>query len=271
MGQPAEPTGAATEAPAESFSVADAFKEAQQAVEPTGTDTPTSSTPDSKAETPSPATTTEQEPSGEEPKSNRQAGREAYERGLREGREAAQRELEQQRSQREAEDTSARQRQEFDELLREASLPADGTYETDQRRSEAQRKLGALYASNTVTRTAYDRGRADHQQQFWGGFEGRLGTELGLDDAGVRSLMHEAPTALDFAKRLVDHGKATERSVWEPEIARRDAEIESLKGKLAGRTPSPEAGSGLRTNGAARDVKTLEDAYAVAKAMHAGT
>jgi hypothetical protein len=263
------PAGEA-EAPA-SFSLESAFKEAQQAVEPTVADAPKEEAPDSASDsTPSTDTEPAATPSGEEPKSNRQAGKEAYERGLREGEEKARQALEAERQRIQSEQSATSQRQQFEQLLTEANLPPDGSFETDQRRTAAQQKLGALYASNTVTRTAYERGQADYEKSFWNGFGDRLGQEIGLDDTGVKALMSEARSGIDFAKRLVDHGKTQEKAVWEPEIAKRDAKIEELQGKLASRTPSPEAGGGLRTNGTPSFDGSIKSAYELAKAQVAG-
>lgn len=268
-----EPNTAGTSdgAPAAEFTLEAAFKEASaQATETVAAPSEAAQDSTDKA-TPESVTDTAEISSGEEPaKSNRQAGREAYERGLREGREAAAKEAAEAAARREAEQTATTQREQFNSLLLEANLPDDGTFETQQRRNAAQQKLGALYASNTVTQSAYQRGMAEQEQRFWGGFEGKL-ADLGLDQAGVTALMR-APSAMDFARSLVDHGKAQEKAVWEPEIAKRDATIEQLKGQLASRSPSPEPAGGLRTNGFPnREVKTIEDAYAIAQAMHAGS
>lgn len=262
--------GSTVEAPAAEFTLESAYREASAAIDPPKADAPKAVAQDSTAEPTSTEPEPVAQPSGEEPKSNRQAGKEAYERGLREGREAAAKEAREQ-AERERSERDAKSRQEeFNTLLLEANLPDDGTYDTQQRRALAQQKLGQLYASNTVTQSAYQRGVAEQEQRFWGGFEGRL-SDLGFDADGVKALM-TAPSAIDFARRMVEHGKFQEKAVWEQEVAKRDAKIEELQGKLASKSASPESANGLRTNGVAtREVRTIEDAYALAKAMHAGT
>lgn len=256
----------AVEAPADTTTLESAFKEASAQASAT-TDAPVTKAPDS----PKPAATTvpsADQPSGEEPRSNRQIGREAYERGLRDARA----EFESEKARLQQEQATANERREFEQLFTDASLPDDGSYETSQRRAQAQQRLGQLAASNRVSQAAYNRGQEDYERTFWSGFEGKLKSEVGLDDAGVTALMRDARSGIDFARRLVDHGKTQEKAVWEQEVAKRDATIEQLRGQLAARRPSPEGANGIRTNGAATGkVESIADAFRLAKAMHAGT
>lgn len=267
-----EPQSAGTavaEAPAP-FTLESAYKEAQLAVEPPKADAPKVEAQDSDK----PATSTEPAAdvatSGEEPKSNRQAGKEAYERGLREGQERALAEAKAERERTEATRAATDQRQQFEKLLSEASAPDDGTFEGSQRRSAAQQKLGQLYATNTVTSAAMTQGRNALLAELGADLVRSISTLDGVD-ADARTQLMQAPSVADFGKLAYEHGRRLEKATWEPEIAKRDATIEQLKGQLASRSPSPEPAGGIRTHGAVGEIKTLEDAYRAAQALHAGT
>lgn len=248
----------AVEAPAADFSLESALKEAQQAVEPPKADAPKATAPDST----DPSTTTDQTetetPAGEEPKSNRQAGKEAYERGLREGREAAQRELEATQARAHVEQQTTAQAREFEELLQRAQ---SGDLQATDR-------VISLMSSQRATQAALQQGRSAVLQEMGLELAQSINTLEGAD-ADTRTALMQAPSVSDFGKLAFEHGRRLEKATWEPEIAKRDATIEQLRGQLASKSASPESANGLRSNGATTFDGSWESAFRLAQAQGA--
>jgi hypothetical protein len=70
-------------------------------------------------------------------------------------------------------------------------------------------------------------------------------------------------------KVAFEHGRRIERSVHEGTIATLKAENESLKGKLAGNTPSPTATNGSQVSpGRPTKFASMHEAYLAAAAEH---
>ena len=249
---------AAVEAPASEFSLEAAFKEAS-AQATTDTAPPKADAPDSKATTDAPTETDTEQPAGEEPaKSNRQAGKEAYERGLREGREAAQREVEHRLAEQQATERVTSQQREFEALLQKAQT--GDLAATDQ--------VISLLSSHRATQAALLQGRNALLTEMGAEMTQSI-SQLDGADADARTALMQAPSVTEFGKRAFDHGRRIEKAAWEPEIAKRDATIEELRGKLAARSPSPESANGLRTGGATTFDGTWESAFALARAQAA--
>lgn len=253
---PAAPvaTEAAVEAPASEFTLESAFTQALAQAEPS-TDAPKAGAQESKAASTPTAETESDTPAGEEPKSNRQAGKEAYERGLREGQERARQTAEAERTRIQAEQQTQNQTREFEDLLQKAQ----------QGDLTAADRVISLMTSHRATQAAMLQGRNTLLAEMGTQLSQSIATLEGAD-AETKAALMQAPSVADFGKQAFDHGRRIEKSLWEPEIAKRDATIEQLRGQVASRRPSPESANGLRTNGAATFDGSWESAFAMAQA-----
>ena len=78
----------------------------------------------------------------------------------------------------------------------------------------------------------------------------KLGEIEGIDADGYQSL-HTAPSAADLAKRAFELGRKATKGSADEQIARLEAELQGLRGRLVGSRATPEAhnGSGSHLDG----------------------
>lgn len=163
----------------------------------------------------------------------------------------------------------------------QAELQAAEAYRESQRK---QQEFDALVAKadagdweakdQLVQRLKGDRGMQTAMTQTRNALLAELGNDVkvaiygldGLDDDGQTALM-KAPSVGEFAKAAFAQGRRIEKALHEGTIATLKAENESLKGRLAGSSPSPTAtngSGGIRAENGR--FKSIHDAYMAAAA-----
>jgi hypothetical protein len=169
---------------------------------------------------------------GETRGTRRRAADEAYQRGLAEGQAKHERE--------QAERTRAQQ---YEQTQREATQRVDGLFQDLGSNDwatvdRARRELAQMYGGN---REAQQLQQATRQQIL---------AEMAQDFSTLRDLegvgeneyqtLHSAPSAADLAKRAFDLGKRSR----EDQVARLEAELQGLRGRLVGSRATPERANG---------------------------
>jgi hypothetical protein len=148
------------------------------------------------------------------------------------------------------------QAREFDELVQRADA---GDW-------EAKDRVLALLKSNRGMQTAIAQGRNSVLEELGRDINVAVYKIDGLDEDGQQALL-KAPSVADFGKAAFEQGRKTEKAVHEGTIATLKAENESLKGRLAGNSPSPTGSNGqASTSRPPTRFKSMHDAFAAAQA-----
>jgi len=170
---------------------------------------------------------------GEPQSSRRQRGDDAYQRGLTEGRAA----LEREQAERQQRDTFLQTQREantrIESLFNDLASP---DYATQDR---ARQGILQLYSGNRQAAALMQSTRQQILQEMAADFL-TIGHMDGIDQDGYQSL-HTAPSAAELAKRAFDLGKKSR----DDQVAKLEAELTGLRGRLVGSRATPE-----RTNGA---------------------
>jgi hypothetical protein len=169
---------------------------------------------------------------GETRGTRRRAADEAYQRGLAEGQAKYEREQAQRAQQQQYEQTQREATQRVDSLFQDLGSSDWATVD------RARRELAQMYGGN---REAQQLQQATRQQIL---------TEMAQDFSKLRDLegvgeneyqdLHSAPSAADLAKRAFDLGKRSR----EDQVARLEAELQGLRGRLVGSRATPERANG---------------------------
>lgn len=155
-----------------------------------------------------------------------------------------------QRAERQRQQNEQQQR-EFDDLVAKADA---GDWEAKDRVLTILKSQKGMQAAIMQGRTAVlDELGRDITQAVYG--------LDGLDDDGQQALL-KAPNVAEFGKQAFEHGRRTERAIHEDTIATLKAEIESLKGRIAGGSPSPLPSNGTAVAPALTGkYKSMRDAF----------
>jgi hypothetical protein len=176
-------------------------------------------------------------PAEQEPQqgSRRRANQEAYERGLTEGRAAFEREQQQRNQQQQFEQTQREATQRVEKLFADLES-ADYVTQDRARQGILQMYRGNQQASALMT-TTRQQVLAEMASDF------RTLADLpGIDQDGYQNL-HSAPSAAELAKRAFDLGKKTR----DEQVAKLEAEVQGLRGRLVGSRATPEKSNGVST------------------------
>jgi len=169
---------------------------------------------------------------GEAQGSRRQRGDDAYQRGLAEGRAALEREVAQRQQQEQFRQTQQQANQRIEQLFSDLASP---DYATQDR---ARQGVLQLYSGNRQAAALMQTTRQQILQEMAADFA-NLGTLDGLDQDGYQAL-HAAPSAAELAKRAFDLGKKSR----DDQVAKLEAELTGLRGRLVGSRATPEATNG---------------------------
>jgi hypothetical protein len=171
-------------------------------------------------------------PPGETRGTRRRAAEEAYQRGLVEGRAVLEREQAERQYQDTFRQTQLQANQRIEQLFSELGSP---DYATQDR---ARQGILQLYTGNRQAAALMASTRQQVLQEMAADFAS-LGTMDGLDQDGFQTL-HSAPSAAELAKRAFDLGKKTR----DEQVARLEAEVQGLRGRLVGSRATPEMQNG---------------------------
>jgi hypothetical protein len=169
---------------------------------------------------------------GETRGTRRRAADEAYQRGLAEGQAKHERE--------QAERTRAQQ---YEQTQREATQRVDSLFQ-DLGSSDwatvdrARRELAQMYGGNREAQQLQQATRQQILTEMAQDFS-KLRDLEGITDADYQAL-HSAPSAADLARRAIDLGKKSQGD----QIARLEAELQGLRGRLVGSRATPERANG---------------------------
>lgn len=184
-------------------------------------------------------------------------GTRAENRRLREQiRKEIQTELQAEQRQAEQRRQNEQQQREFDDLISRADA---GDW-------EAKDRVLSILKSQKGMQAAIMQGRSAVLDELGRDITSAVYGLDGLDEEGQQALL-KAPSVAEFGKHAYDYGRKAERAIHEHTIATLKAENESLKGRLAGGSPSP-----LPTNGTAvapaltGKYKDIRDAFKAASA-----
>ena len=131
---------------------------------------------------------------------------------------------------------------------------------------EAKDRVLNILKSNSATSAAIGQGRTAVLEELGRDITAAVYGLDGLDEDGQQALLKAASVA-DFGKIAFDYGKRLERAVHEDTIATLRAENESLKGRLAGNSPSPTATNGTSVSrGPQTRFASMRDAFAASAA-----
>ena len=189
------------------------------------------------AEAPEPAEATAPEPpldaAGPEPQgSRRQRGDDAYQRGLAEGRAALEHEQATRQQQDQFLQTQREANQRVEQLFNDLS---SSDYATQDR---ARQGILQLYQGNRQASTLMAATRQQILQEMAADFA-NIKTVDGLSQSDYQQLF-EAPSATELAKRAMAIGARSK----DEHIARLEAELQGLRGRLVGSRATPEAYNG---------------------------
>lgn len=209
---------------------------------------PPDSTQAPQAETPAPAEPDKPATTAEKPESSRREGNRAL-------REQIRREI---KAEYEADQRAAQQRQQNEQQQREfEDLVARG----EAGDFEAKDRVLQILRSQKGMQTAIMQGRTAVLEELGRDITTAIYSLDGLDEEAQAGLM-KAPSVADFGKLAFEHGRRIERTVHESTEATLKAEIESLKGRLAGNGPSPTPTNGSQvTRGQPQRFQSMRDAF----------
>ena len=186
---------------------------------------------------------------GETRGTRRRAAEDAYQRGLSEGRAALEREQAQRQQQDQFQQTQREANSRVEQLFNDLSSP---DYATQDR---ARQGILQLYQGNRQAATLMAATRQQVLQEMAADF-GKLKDLDGLAQDDYQQLF-EAPSAAELAKRAMVIGARGK----DEHIARLEAELQGLRGRLVGSRATPEA-----HNGASADLSgsiSIEDYLAM--------
>jgi len=186
---------------------------------------------------------------GETRGTRRRAAEDAYQRGLSEGRAALEREQAQRQQQDQFQQTQREANSRVEQLFNDLSSP---DYATQDR---ARQGILQLYQGNRQAATLMAATRQQVLQEMAADF-GKLKDLDGLAQDDYQQLF-EAPSAAELAKRAMAIGARGK----DEHIARLEAELQGLRGRLVGSRATPEA-----HNGASADLSgsiSIEDYLAM--------
>jgi hypothetical protein len=172
--------------------------------------------------------------------SRRRANEDAYQRGLAEGRAAIEREQQQRTQQQQWEQTQKEATERVEKLFADLESP---DYATQDR---ARQGILQMYRGNRQAQALQQTTRQQVLAEMAADFA-KLGEIAGIDEAGYQSL-HTAPSAAELAKRAFELGKASR----DDQVARLEAELQGVRGRLVGSKATPE-----KANGAGGDSGSL--------------
>jgi hypothetical protein len=181
---------------------------------------------------PESAGTVESPQEGETRGTRRRAAEDAYQRGLAEGQAKYEREQQQRAQQDQAEQTQREANQRVEQLFNDLNSP---DYATQDR---ARQGILQMYHGNRQASALQQTTRQQVLAEMAADF-GTLKDLPGVDDEGYQAL-HTAPSAADLAKRAFDLGKKSQGD----QIARLEAELQGLRGRLVGSRATPERANG---------------------------
>ena len=198
---------------------------------------PDSEAPESDEAVSSAAPDAAQPDAGPEKGSRRRGADEAYQRGLVEGRQryAAEQQNAAARAAIERQQLEATQR--VEQLFSAAESPDYGT------RQQAWQQILQMYRGNRQAQALTTATRQQILLEMAADF-GTVKDLDGLDEQGYQAL-HQAPSAAELAKRAYDLGRKSQGD----KVARLEAELQGLRGRLVGSRATPEA-----SNGGASDI-----------------
>lgn len=174
---------------------------------------------------------------GPERGSRRQVGEEAYQRGLLEGRQRYENEVRNEQARLAFEQQQAQATQRVEQLFQAAESPNLNI------RQQAWQQILDMYRGNRQAQALTSATRQQILQEMAADF-GTLKDIDGIGEAEYPQL-HNAPSAADLARRAFDLGKKSQAD----HVARLEAELAGLRGRLVGSRATPEA-----SNGGASDI-----------------
>jgi hypothetical protein len=190
--------------------------------------------PDDEAATPPVATDAGvEQPAEQQPKrSRRQAGEEAFQRGLSEGRAQLQQEWAQQQHQQLVERTQREANERVQQLFQQLRAP------TFQQREEAGKQLAVIHEQTLQGTQALEIARQQVHAQMAQDFA--TVKELdGATEADMQELL-KASSMSDFAKKVHTIGRRT----LEDRITKLEAELQAARTHMVGARATPEAANG---------------------------
>jgi len=182
-------------------------------------------------------------PEGETRGTRRRAADEAYQRGLAEGRATLEREQAQRQQQDQSLQTQREAQQRVEQLFNELNSP---DYATQDR---ARQGILQMYHGNRQAQALMTTTRQQILQEMAADF-GKLKDLDGLTETDYQDLF-ASPSAADLAKRAMAIGARSK----DEQIARLEAELQGLRGRLVGSRATPEAYNGSAGN---PDVVSIE-------------
>jgi hypothetical protein len=176
---------------------------------------------------------------GETRGTRRRAADEAYQRGLTEGRATLEREQSQRTQAEQADRTQREASQRVEQLFADLESP---DYATQDR---ARQGILQMYRGNRQAQALMTTTRQQVLAEMAADFS-KLGQLEGVDADGYQSL-HTAPSAAELAQRAYELGKKSR----DDQVARLEAELIGLRGRLVGSkaTPEPANGAGSQLAG----------------------
>ena len=270
-GAPASDTPAAPSAPSAPESFSDFFHAEQAKADrpadtsPASTDTPAPASPDAPPAPPADPTPAPAEKQG----SRREAGRELRAQIEREVREQFAAEQAAARAQAEREAASSVAQTAFGTLKQQARA---GDYDAARQLADITDGLATINERGEVVPTnvpaklheRYQAGRVELVEELKRDVGAAIATLDLLDEDG-RAAVALSPTISDALRTAAVQA----RKPLEAQIATLQAEVSSLRGRLAGHAPSPEAGGGGYVPPSSAPINSIADAFAWAKSRHA--
>lgn len=177
---------------------------------------------------------------GETRGTRRRAAEDAYQRGLAEGRAALEREHQQHSQQQQWETTQREATQRVEQLFADLNSP---DYATQDR---ARQGILQMYHGNRQAQALQTTTRQQILQEMAAEF-GKLKDLEGVSEADYQELF-SAPSAVDLAKRAMHIGARGTSAQKDEQIARLEAELQGLRGRLVGSRATPEAHNGATTD-----------------------
>jgi hypothetical protein len=170
---------------------------------------------------------------GETRGTRRRAAEDAYQRGLAEGRTAYEREQQQFAAQQQALQIQRDAQQRVENLFVQARSP-DNTV-----RQQAWNTILQMYDGNRQAQELMSTTRSQVLSDLARDFSSVRELDASMSDADYQQL-HEAPTPSELVKRAFDLGKRSR----EEQIAKLEAELQGVRGRLVGSRATPEARNG---------------------------
>jgi hypothetical protein len=171
--------------------------------------------------------------SGETRGARRRAAEDAYQRGLTEGKAAYEREQQLQAQREQADRTQREASERVDQLFQLAESPDLAT------RDQAWRQILGMYRGNRQAQALTTATRQQILTEMAADFGKLKDLDSSITDDDYQKL-HAAPSVVDLAKLAFDYGKRAR----DEQVARLEAELQGLRGRLVGSRATPEAHNG---------------------------